>query len=312
MRSKTAILLVSLFLFTCAGEAQEKIGEPIAIQSAFSTTRSGIRIHYLESGNARSHRALILLPGWRLPAYLWDEQLSTFGRTNRVIAIDPRSQGESTKTSGGNTPEARAGDLHDVLMNLRVSRCVLVGWSQAAQDVASYLQQFGTGSIAGIVFVDSPVSAGPAEIDVNRGFSETILAGMSMYERHPREYSSGMIHSIFKLPHPNIDMQKLVNFTLLTPTDTGVAMLAMDIFGRDRRPALAKIDKPTLVIASAESPLLADQKAMAAAIPGAKFVVIQDAAHAVFVDQPANFDRTLQAFLQALPGWRAQREKNPQ
>jgi pimeloyl-ACP methyl ester carboxylesterase len=99
--------------------------------------------------------------------------------------------------------------------------------------------------------------------------------------------SSGMIHSIFKLPHPNI-------------------------FGRDRRPALAKIDKPTLVIASAESPLLADQKAMAAAIPGAKFVVIQDAAHAVFVDQPANFDRTLQAFLQALPGWRAQREKNPQ
>jgi non-heme chloroperoxidase len=311
MRSKMAILLISLSLLACAGEAHENVAAPAAIRSGFSTTRSGIRIHHLESGNARSRRALILLPGWRLPAYLWEGQLREFGRTTRVIAIDPRSQGESTKTSGGNTPEARARDLHDVLMNLRVSRCVLVGWSQAAQDVAAYLQQFGTGSIAGIVFVDSPVSAGPAEIEVNRGFSKTLLSLMSMYESHPREYSSGMVRSIFKKPHPDIDMQKLVKFTLLTPTDTGVAMLAMDILGRDRRPALAKIDKPTLVIASAESPLLADQKAMAAAIPGAKFVVIEDAAHAVFVDQPAKFDRALQAFLQALPGWTAQQEQTP-
>jgi hypothetical protein len=32
-------------------------------------------------------------------------------------------------------------------------------------------------------------------------------------------------------------------------------MLVMDIFGQDRRPAWKKIDRPTLVIASSESPL---------------------------------------------------------
>jgi pimeloyl-ACP methyl ester carboxylesterase len=82
-----------------------------------------------------------------------------------VIAIDPRSQGPSIKTTEGNIPETRAKDLHEVLANLGVSRAVLVGWSQGAQDVASYIQQFGTKSLAGAIFVDSPVSIGPAEIE---------------------------------------------------------------------------------------------------------------------------------------------------
>jgi non-heme chloroperoxidase len=300
---KHVILLMLLLAVTAGSMVARCLLAADVIKDDFATTSAGVRIHYLQSGNASSPRALILIPGWRLPAYLWNEQLTKFAAMNRVIAVDPRSQGESTKTADGNTPESRARDLHEVLAQLKITEYVLVGWSQGAQDVSAYLQQFGTASIAGIVLVDSPVSDGPAEIEIHKEFSKAILSNVSIYANHPQEYSEGMVQSLFQKPHPDLDQAKIVRSTLQTPTNTGIAMLISDIFGADRRPALAKLDKPALVIASGNSPLLDVQKEMAASIPNAKLVVIDGAAHAVFVDDPATFDAALQTFLASLPGW---------
>ena len=82
-------------------------------------------------------------------------------------------------------------------------------------------------------------------------------------------------------------------------------MLISDIFGADRGPAPAKLDKPALVIASGNSPPLDVQKEMAASIPGVKLVVIDGTAPTVFVDDPAAFDAALQSILEFLPGWSA-------
>ncbi|MDE2055261.1 MAG: hypothetical protein KGI62_11325, partial [Xanthomonadaceae bacterium] len=75
-----------------------------------------------------------------------------------------------------------------------------------------------------------------------------------------------------------------------------------DMFAVDRRPALAKFDKPTLIIAAGTSFELADQQAETKRIPDARAVVIQDAGHAVFHDQPWAFERALREFLATLPG----------
>jgi non-heme chloroperoxidase len=273
------------------------------ITQGYATTSDGIRIHYLESGNASSPRALVLIPGWRLPAYLWNEQLEKFSQDMRVLAIDPRSEGESTKTPDGNTPEFRARDLHDVLAQLKISRYVLVGWSQGVQDVAAYIQQFGMDSIAGVVIVDSPVYAGPAEIELHRESSEATLKRMTTDVNYPRESMEGMVHYFFLQPHPGLDMEKIVNSTLQTPTATAIAMLMSDYFGMDRRPALVKIDKPTLVITPAASPDFEAEKEMAATIRGAQFLVVQGSGHAVMIDQPEKFDGALEDFLQSKVKW---------
>ena len=94
-------------------------------------------------------------------------------------------------------------------------------------------------------------------------------------------------------------MAAIVKCTLQTPTDTGASMLVMDIFGTDRRPALTKLSKPTLVVSS-ESPLFDAQKEMAATIPGTKLVVMEGAGHAVFVDDPQKFEDALGAFIRPL------------
>ncbi|RDS82392.1 alpha/beta fold hydrolase [Dyella psychrodurans] len=268
------------------------------IEDGYFTTDDGARIHYLHEGGGAAP-ALVLIPGWTLTASLWREQLEHFSGDHRVIAIDSRSQGESSIMQTGNTPERRAQDLHELVASLHVDRFVLVGWSQGAQDVAAYVQQFGTGSLAGVAFVDSPVSAGTNELDIRKAFSKAILSGLSAYAKQPADYSAGMVRSIFKQPHPAAEVDAVIAQAQHTPPTVGTAMLVSDIFGADRRPALQKIDRPAWVIASANSPLLDAQKEMATAIRGAHLVVVPNAGHAVFVDDPQTFDKALGDLLTA-------------
>jgi pimeloyl-ACP methyl ester carboxylesterase len=85
-----------------------------------------------------------------------------------------------------------------------------------------------------------------------------------------------------------------------TPTTIGIGMLVADLFGVDRTAALKKIGCPTLIIASAKSNELARQEAGASQIPHARFEKIDDAAHAVFLDQPERFHELLEKFVKDL------------
>ena len=61
-----------------------------------------IRVHYLEAGSGDRH--LIFIPGLTMTAEVWKEQIPYFSaRGFHVIAIDPRGQGLTTKSDGGNT-----------------------------------------------------------------------------------------------------------------------------------------------------------------------------------------------------------------
>jgi non-heme chloroperoxidase len=283
-----------------AAGADNNGGTPALIRDSVVRMSDGTKIHFLAAGQMTSSPALVLIPGWTLTASLWDQQLRTFSASRLVIAVDSRSQGESSITLSGNTPERRAIDLHELIASLDITKFVVVGWSQGGQDVAAYIQEYGTDSLAGIVFVDSTVSYGPAEIDVHKEFSKSILSGLATYDAHSAEFREGMVRSILHKPHPDLDIQHVIDESMKTPPSIGMAMWVADIFGMDRRPALKKIDRPTLVIASAESPLLEVQKEMAETIPGARWVVVPDTGHALFIDAPERFDDELAQLLKVV------------
>lgn len=266
----------------------------------FVTVSDGVRIHYVDGGS-RNGPTLLFIPGWTMDASVWRAQMDTFAPGYRVIAIDPRSQGESSKTPDGNTPEQRARDLASVMNQLKLGHVVLIGWSQGVQDVAAYVAQSGTARLDGIVLVDATVSSGPDFQRVQPQAARTILGNMAIYAAQPRAYLQGMMQAIFRKPLGANEMKHMVDGSLRTPTSTGIAMLTMDMFAVDRRPALAKFEKPTLIIAAGTSFELADQQAETKRMPDARAVVIQDAGHAVFHDQPKAFERALREFLATLP-----------
>ncbi|MEO5867757.1 MAG: alpha/beta hydrolase [Sphingomonas sp.] len=243
---------------------------------------------------------LVLIPGWSAGADIWREQIATFSASRRVIALDPRSQGDSTKAGAGNTPEQRAQDLHALLAALRVRRPVLVGWSQAAQDVAAYVTRYGADDLAGIVLVDAAVSDGAAGIAARPAATATQFARFAIYTSDQEAYLRGMFGAIIGRPQPAGAIDQLVATAMKTPPSTGLAMLVADMFGIDRTPALGKMTCPVLIVAAGTSGELDRQEAELKAIPHARFARIDDAAHAVFVDQPARFDAALADFLRGL------------
>ena len=261
----------------------------------------GVSIHFLQAGPADAAHTLLLIPGWRVSAAIWRKQLDDFSSQGyRVIAIDSRSQGDSSLAEN-NAPEDRARDIQAVIAGLRLQHLTLVGWSQGAQDVAAYVAQSGTGNLDGLVLVDSPVSAGPDDVVLNPGLIKTIAGVVGVYARHPAEYTDGMMHAIISAPTPAHTFADLDAAAARTPVDVGISMLVQDLLAVDRRPDLPKFDKPTLVIASGQSPLLENQRDMAKALPHGRFVAVDHAAHAVFFDQPEEFDHLLAEFIQGRP-----------
>src|SRR5271168_509913 len=81
-------------------------------KSGFFKTSDGIRIHYVEAG---SGRPIVFIPGWTMPAWIWQKQIDEFSKTYLVIAVDPRSQGESDKPTYGHLPETRSRDYKELV-----------------------------------------------------------------------------------------------------------------------------------------------------------------------------------------------------
>lgn len=261
----------------------------------------GVELHMIDTGGASAEPPIVFIPGWSAGAHIWERQIAGFSGKHRIIAFDPRSQGESSKTNVGNTPEQRADDLHALLSHEHVDRPVLVGWSQAVQDIAAYVLKFGTNDLSGIVLVDAAVASGAKAIAERPQQSATQFRFFALYQTDQEAYLHGMFAAIISKPQPPGALARIMSTAMKTPSSIGIAMLVADMFGVDRTAALHKIACPTLIIAAGSSGELDLQKAEAEEIPGSRLVVISDSAHAIFLDQPAQFDATLADFLASIP-----------
>lgn len=288
--------------------------------SGFVTTPDGIKIHYLEAG-APQHGSrasvkirkgvwreadvkiqsglgfsILFIPGWTMPAWIWQEQIDYFSPAYRVVAMDPRSQGESTITSEGLYPAARARDIKAVIDQLHLAPVVLVGWSLAVMEVAAYVDQFGTKDLAGLVFVDDDFGG------LTPVFAEGRLEFINQVLTDRQKTISDFVRTIFfKKPQPPGYVERVIAASLHVPTSNAVALL-VGKFAADYRAAAAKMDKPTL-FCYAESSYMsaAQQKQTPASVKGARLEVFQGAGHALFVDDAARFNIVLQNFLTDLP-----------
>jgi non-heme chloroperoxidase len=257
----------------------------------------GVRIHFVEAGDRAAKATLLLVPGWSMSSAVWRDQIARFAPVARVVAIDPRSQGASTVTTRSNTPERRAQDIREVIRSLGLVNVVLVGWSQGVQDVAAYAAAFNGEAIAGYVLVDSAIGAGPAAAVAQPDQLKQQLERLAMYSRYQPQYLRGMMNAIIRSAQARERIDEYVEIGMRTPPDLGISMLLLDFVAVDRRASMDKFNRPTLVIAAADSGELEAQREMARRIKDARLEVIADAGHAVFLDQPQRFGDLLAEFL---------------
>ena len=100
------ILLVLPFLLTPPALAAGR-----ELQDGFFKTSDNVKLHDLEAGTGPP---IFFEPGWSMPAWIGDPQIQYFAEHYHVVALDPRSPGDSDKPLDGNSPERRAQDIKEL------------------------------------------------------------------------------------------------------------------------------------------------------------------------------------------------------
>jgi microsomal epoxide hydrolase len=252
-----------------------------------------IRIHYLEGGSGDRH--IVFLPGLAMPKEVWKEQIPYFtARGFHVIAIDPRSQGLTTKTEGGNTYHQWAADLHAFLVKMKLEHCTLVGWSAAVVALLEYVSSSETLQPDRLVFVDG-TPAGLTEKDYPGGITlQQAREGLLALQEDRTKFTEARVRGLFKIRQPEHVYKEIFDGSMKTPAGAALALLFDQITG-DRRPVLAQITVPTLIVAPQEKQLLGEY--LKSKISGAQLSVIPDVGHALFLEKPQSFNQALEEFL---------------
>jgi non-heme chloroperoxidase len=279
------LLLLSLFLLA----ASPTFGAVHAASETFRTS-DNVTLHYFQAGPPQSP-ALVLIPGWTMAADIFELQINELSKRFHVVALDPRSQGDSQKTPDGNYLERRAADLNELIEHLHLKDVTLMGWSNGVPDVLMYVDQHGDANLHGLILVDGFVN-----------YTETsmpkIVTGMMQALQMDRaKFTDGFVRGMYSTKQSDEYIEHVKQTALKTPTNTAIVLMWNVLSRGDYSPILKKTQKPILYIC--EPYLEAHSKLVQAAQPNVRVEVFKNAAHALFVDEPEHFNKVVSDFIDA-------------
>ena len=90
----------------------------------FFTTSDGIHIYFEDRG---SGLPIVMVPGFLCTTKFFEKNAEVLSKEFRVITMDPRGQGNSSKTCQGNTIRRNAQDIKELIDHLGLEHVVLLG-----------------------------------------------------------------------------------------------------------------------------------------------------------------------------------------
>jgi microsomal epoxide hydrolase len=230
-----------------------------------------------------------------MTAEIWREQMPYFvARGFHVIALDPRSQGLSSKTDGGNTYQQHAADLHAFLQRMKLEHSTLVGWSAGAITLLEYMSSPETLRPDGLVFVgDVPVCPGAKDAPGGLTLPQARERMLALQEDRPKAIEA-MVRALFKTQQVGPIYKELTDAYMKMPAGSMTSLL-FDLATGDRRTILTTLSAPTLIVTSKDRQLAGEY--LQSKIAGAKLQVVPEAGSALFLEKPQAFNQALEDFL---------------
>lgn len=256
----------------------------------FFTTDDGVKLGYIQQG---SGIPVILMAGYSAPATSWYREVAALVKHGyRVIAFDRRSHGSSENPPHGQDMATQGRDIAALIRHLKLNKAFLIGQSQGASCMWSYIAQFGTEHLHGVISVDQT----PKMIN-----DEGWPYGMVGLDHATRP-------TFFDAPLPKPNKRSLTLFLIgvllrgrqyLNFDHAGTKPLLLDHADADWRETLKRTDVPVLFVAGEESPFWPKQHAAASAAlcPRGEAAVVAGAGHAVNWECPRDFSALMLAFL---------------
>ncbi|MDT7950243.1 MAG: alpha/beta hydrolase [Acetobacteraceae bacterium] len=271
------LALAALFASSNAASARD----------ATFTTSDNVRLHVIEQGDP-ARNTVVVVPGWTMPAWIFQRQIDVLSQSYHVLALDPRGQGESEIAPSGYTYRRRGEDIAELIAANGNRPVVLVGWSLGVLDSLAYVAEYGDQRIAGLVLIDNSIGENPPP-----------TASRVPALRGPRlardEQMRRFVRGMFLHNPGEAYLERLTADALRTPPEVAAALGNYAVDRSFWRQAVYSVQRPVLYIVR---PRFAAQAAnLAANDPYAETVLFEHAGHALFVDDPVRFDTLLLEFL---------------
>ena len=282
MRTVRSLCSAALLLASLAGAAA-----PSRAADGFFNTSDGVRLHIIVAGPARA-QTIVFVPGWTMPAWIFQAQIDAFSRSYHVVALDPRGQGDSEIAATGYDQTRRGQDIGDLIALLGQRPVLLVGWSLGVLDCLAYVHQYGDRALAGLVLIDNSIGEDPPPVPY-RG--PAIRGPRLAREEQMRRFVRGMFRS-----SPGEDyLERLTETALRTPPFASSQLLSYPVPRSYWLDAVLSLRKPVLYVVR---PRFAAQAGnLQLHQPMAETVLFDAAGHALFVDEPVRFNSLLQDFI---------------
>ncbi len=267
---------------------------PLSSSGQFSSkyflTSDGVQLHYLEAG---SGPLLILVPGWTIPANIWKPQIEYFSKTHQVVALDPRGQGRSEKPPHGYHSARRAEDIKDLITHLGNKPFYLAGWSSSGRDILIYAHEFKSSALQAVIVVDWDVklenpmafTSRFKSLQLNReGWTKEFIRAI-LQETHSEEYIQTVIQGALSMP-TNAAAIMIANIILFEPSDLSFILDSLKI--------------PVQGIFCGADWAINAAHEVRKNWPDIRVDVIPDTKHTLFVDNPTEFNRVMEEFINSI------------
>jgi microsomal epoxide hydrolase len=259
------------------------------IEHRFFETSDGVSLHYLEAGQGRE--SIVFVPGWLMPAAIFERQLTELSKHYRVLVLDPRSQGQSALTSASHAPARRTADIKEFLAAAKVDQFIFAGWSLGVLEVLDYLAHEKAPGLRGLILIDNSVGEGKPPPPRSGNFSATLNNPQSR-EKYLREFSHGM----FRETPPPAMMQAILDSVLRVPPAVALELINKPYPREHWRNTL---EQQTVPVMYAIRPRFEDQANSLTKKRNRDRIridVFQTAGHALFVDDAKRFNQAALEF----------------
>ena len=233
---------------------------------------------------------LVLSHSLACSARMWDPQIEAFGDRWRILAYDMRGHGASAAPQGPYSLDMLADDVIALMKHAGIGRATFIGLSIGGM-IGQTLALKQPALFERMVLADT----GHAQnADALAQWEERIRIAESQGMQALVE--STMARWFTEAFRSTPEAKKIAALVAATPVagyvGCGRAIMKLNTTGR-----LQDIALPVLAITGEQDASAPGTRYIGENVPGAKLVVIPQAAHIANVEQPAAFNRALREFL---------------
>jgi pimeloyl-ACP methyl ester carboxylesterase len=274
------LFLATAIVFTTSFSAGGQ--HPSKGATQFVTSSDSVRIAYKVLGNGTP--ALVFVHGWSCDKSYWKGQLEPFSQRYKVVAVDLGGHGESGLERKAWTIASFGSDVAAVVNKLGLNKVILIGHSMGG-DVIAEAARLLPSQVVGLIMVDTYKQLGPGRSP------EEVQALVARFSNHFADSTKVFVRSMF-LPNTDSNLINHVSTDMASAPPT-VALAALDAtlsYSREMPLTLQELKLPVIAINAGNAPTdIASMKQC-----GVEVMIMPEAGHFLFMEDPERFNRLLQ------------------